>query len=106
MSVTHQQAFTMGTLGGGHVLGLPVGTVESGYKADFVGIATSDLSMRPIFESGEQILPNIVYSMQPSAIQSVVVGGKLCVKNGKLVNVSEANIIDAVQKVMRKFEAV
>ncbi|CUH95993.1 hypothetical protein P22_2081 [Propionispora sp. 2/2-37] len=104
MSVTHQQAFAMGTAGGADVLGLPVGGIQAGYKADFVGISTQDLSMRPISRSGEQILPNIVYSLQPTAIHSVVVNGKTCVKDGKLVTVPEKTILQAVERVMEKFE--
>jgi len=104
MSVTHQQAFAMGTIGGATVLDLPVGSIQTGHKADFVGISTADLSMRPISRSGEQLLPNIVYSMQPTAIRSVVVDGRVCVRDGKLLTVTEQAILQAVERVMDKFE--
>jgi 5-methylthioadenosine/S-adenosylhomocysteine deaminase len=105
MTVNHRQAFAMGTSGGATVLNLPIGTIRPGAKADLVGVAATDLSLQPISRSGEQILPNIVYAMQPTAVKSVMVNGRICFHNGKLTGVSESKIIAAVQKTMRKFEA-
>lgn len=104
MAVTHRQAFQMGTSGGAEVLGLPVGCLEVGKKADFIGISTADLSMQPISETGEQILPNIVYSMQTTAIKTVVVNGQACVSDGNLNLVTEKSVIQGVQRVMNKFK--
>jgi len=61
--------------------------------------------MQPISESGEQILPNIVYSMQPDAIVRVVVDGKLTVKEGVLINISEEEVIEGVKKTMSDIRA-
>lgn len=104
MSVNYKDAFKMGTEDGGKLLQLPVGKIEVGYKADFVGINMLDMSMQPISESAEQILPNIVYSMQPNAIEKVVVNGRLTVNNGKLNTVSENEIVKKVQKIMKEIE--
>ncbi len=102
LSVNYQQAFDMGTKNGGQLLQLPVGQIAPGYKADFVGIRSRDMSMQPISDSGEQILPNIVYSMQPTAIARVVVDGRLTVADGVLQTVSENEIVDRVQTIMRQ----
>jgi len=105
MSVNYEDAFKMGTENGGKILQMPIGKIEIGYKADFVGIKTDTMSMQPISESGEQILPNIVYSMQPDAIAKVVVDGKLTVSEGKILTVSEDEIVNRVKKIMEEIEA-
>lgn len=102
MCVNYKDAFKMGTENGGILLGLPIGKIEVGYKADFVGIKVNDMSMQPISESGEQLLPNIVYSMQPTAIAKVVINGRLTVDHGTNLIISEEEVIHKVQKIMRE----
>ena len=100
MCINYHDAFAMGTENGGKILGLPVGSIAPKYKADFVGISFNDMSMQPISKSLEQILPNIVYSMQPTAISKVVVNGRLTVNEGHINTIPEDQIIKKVQKVM------
>lgn len=102
LCVNYKEAFKMGTENGGIILGLPIGKIKEGYKADFVGIKMNDMSMQPLSKSGEQILPNIVYSMQPTAVEKVIINGKLTVDQGKNLTVSEEEVIALVQKTMRE----
>lgn len=102
MSVNYKDAFKMGTENGGRLLELPIGKIEAGYKADFVGIDKGDMSMQPISKSGEQIMPNIVYSMQPHAIRKVVVNGRLTVDEGVIHTVSESEIVKRVGQIMEE----
>lgn len=102
MCVNYKDAFTMGTENGGKILDMPIGMLKEGYKADFVGVKIKDMSMQPISESGEQILPNIVYSMQPSAIAKVVVNGQQTVENGTLLGISEERVLEMVQQIMKE----
>jgi len=104
LCVNYKDVFSMGTEIGGKILQLPVGKIEKGYKADFVGINKNDMSMQPIFASGEQIMPNIVYSMQPCAIDHVVVDGKERVGNGNILSVPEKKIVENVQRLMNKLQ--
>lgn len=104
LCVNYKDAFKMGTEYGGDILDLPVGKIEKGYRADFVGIDMNDLSMQPISEHKEQILPNIVYSMQIPAINKVVVNGKLTVDHGKIKTIGEEEIVSRVKKTMRDIE--
>lgn len=104
MCVNYKDVFKMGTEDGGKILQLPVGKIEAGYKADFVGVNMNDMSMQPISDSTEQILPNLVYSMQPTAIEKVVVNGRLTVNGGKLNTVPESEIVKKVQGIMREIE--
>lgn len=102
LAVNYRQVFDMGTEHGADILQLPVGQLEKGYKADFVGLNSQDLSLQPISDSGEQILPNIVYSMQPGAIAHVVVDGAVTVENGELLTVPERKIAADVQTLMNR----
>ncbi len=104
MCVNYKDVFRMGTENGGKILGIPVGKIEKGYKADFVGITAEDLSMQPISESLEQLLPNIVYSMQPSAIRKVMVNGTLTVNYGKNLTIPEEDVIKEVKRVMKELK--
>lgn len=102
MCVNYTQAFDMGTKNGGKLLGLPIGEIKQGYKADFVGIDTNDFSMMPISENLEQMLPNIVYSMEPTAISAVVTNGVATVENGELVQIQESQIKAKVRETMTR----
>ncbi|MDD9148919.1 amidohydrolase family protein [Sporolactobacillus sp. CQH2019] len=104
LAVNYKQVFDMGTVNGGEILQLPIGKLQAGYKADFVALNSKDLSMQPITQNYEQILPNIVYSMQPNAIDYVVVDGKVTVKKGKILTVPEHRIVEKVENLMNGLE--
>lgn len=104
MCMNYKDAFLMGTKNGAEILDLPVGEIKEGCKADLVAIRTDVMSMQPISESGEQLLPNIVYSMQPDAIAKVMVDGKLTVDNGSLLNIPESQVVDMVNKTISEVD--
>lgn len=104
MCLNYKESFDMGTKNGGQILDLPVGEIKVGYKADFVAIKTNVMSMQPISESKEQLLPNIVYSMQPDAITKVVVNGRITVDDGKLLNIPEEKVVEMVCKTMKDID--
>ncbi|RYM06377.1 amidohydrolase [Sporolactobacillus sp. THM7-7] len=100
LAINFKQVFDMGTSVGGDILQLPIGRIKVGYRADFVALNKNDLSMQPISHSFEQVLPNIVYSMQPGAIDYVVVNGETRVKKGKILTIPESKIVHDVQNLM------
>src|SRR5205814_3720943 len=73
-AVTAAQAFEMGTSAGAEALGLPVGEIAVGKRADLVALDLLDLSLWP----PAHLLQNVVYAMSPRAIHEVWVGGELC----------------------------
>ena len=105
LCVNYEQAFQMGTENGGLLLNFRIGKIEEGYKADLVGIDLEDLSMMPLSDSLEQMLPNIVYSMEPTAIRTVMVAGKPTVKDGQLITVSEREISRRVKETMKRLNS-
>lgn len=104
MCVNYKDVFDMGTKIGAEILDLPVGEIKAGLEADFNGIDFDAISMQPISKSLEQVLPNIVYSMQPEAIKKVVVAGRLTVDEGKIITVPEEKIVEDVRKIMAELE--
>ncbi|SDZ35411.1 5-methylthioadenosine/S-adenosylhomocysteine deaminase [Evansella caseinilytica] len=99
--VDAQQVFQMGTKTGGQLLKLEVGELRAGYKGDFVTLDLADLSLAPKTE----LLANIVYSMQPTAIKDVAVDGKIIVREGKLQTVSEKKLVRRVEQLLETWSA-
>ncbi|MNM10255.1 8-oxoguanine deaminase [compost metagenome] len=89
-----EQVYHMGTRAGGELLRLPVGEIAAGMAADFLSVDLGDLSLLP----GGTVLPQVVYSMQPTAIRDVVVGGRTIVQDGKLQTVRESEIARRVNE--------
>lgn len=102
--ISTQQAFDMGTINGARLLDLPAGEITEGALADFVGLNLSNISLQPLYEDYEQLLPNIVYSMQPDAIANVVVNGVTTVSNGRILTVPEETIVGDVHELMKKIK--
>ena len=99
--VRASDTFAMGTKNGGHLLRLPIGSLEPGYAADFVGIRTDDLSLQPF---APNLLPfHLVYSLQPSAIERVIVHGKEVVRDGAIQTVNQEKIRALVEKAVSKW---
>lgn len=106
LCVNYEQAFEMGTRNGAELLGFDTGEIKEGLEADFVGIDLDDLSMMPVSENLEQVLPNVVYSMEPHAIKTVMVGGKATVLDGQLQLVAEDEIRERVRDTMNRFARI
>ncbi|WKB34731.1 amidohydrolase family protein [Terrilactibacillus sp. S3-3] len=104
LAVTIQDVFKMGTSQGAEILDIPAGEIKIGYLADFVLLKMNDFSMQPISGSAEQILPNIVYSLQPSAISKVVVNGEERVRDGAVLSLPEGETIQKVVQLMNRLE--
>ena len=81
-------AFELGTAAGGRVLGLPVGRIARGFRADLVALDLADLSLQPLDTLDRQV----VNSMQATAIARVMVGGEIVVELGKPTKVDPAEI--------------
>jgi 5-methylthioadenosine/S-adenosylhomocysteine deaminase len=80
-------AFEMATIEGARALHMEkeIGSLETGKKADF-DILTMDVpNAVPMFD----VYSQIVYALKASEVQTVVVGGKTLLKNGRLLTVDE-----------------
>jgi 5-methylthioadenosine/S-adenosylhomocysteine deaminase len=61
--------------------------------------------MQPLSSSMEQLLPNIVYSMQPSAIQSVVVNGRQVYSSGDFLTIKKSRVLLKIKDTMEHFQS-
>jgi len=94
-AIDAETVFHLGTAGGGDVLGLPIGRIAPGCKADLVALDLDDISLCP----PHNLLKNIVYSMSPTAIRRVMVGGRLVWAGGELLTFPLARIRRLVETV-------
>jgi Cytosine deaminase and related metal-dependent hydrolases len=78
-----KEIVALATIGGAKTLGLDqqVGSLEVGKKADIVLVETDSVNMFPIFDAYSAL----VYSANPSNVQSVWVNGQQLVANKQLV---------------------
>ena len=81
----------MATIYGAKALNIDhlVGSVEVGKKADLIIINPNTINMLPLYD----YYAAIVYSMLPNNIEHVLVNGKSVVRDSKLVNVRESEVI-------------
>jgi 5-methylthioadenosine/S-adenosylhomocysteine deaminase len=84
-------ALEMATIEGARALHMEkqIGSLESGKKADFVILTLDVPNAVPMYD----VYSQIVYALKASEIQTVVVGGKTLLKDGKLLTVDEAAAI-------------
>ncbi|MGL4208227.1 MAG: guanine deaminase [Candidatus Adiutrix sp.] len=81
-AIDFRLAFWLATVGGGQVLGLPVGKLASGYAFDALVIEVnkplSPLKIWPDLDSFDDILQKIIYNATPQDIVQTWVAGQLC----------------------------
>jgi 5-methylthioadenosine/S-adenosylhomocysteine deaminase len=77
-----REALKMATLNGAKALGLDsiIGSLETGKRADLLIIDTNNTFMQPIYD----YYSAIVYSMNSSCIESVLVDGKVVMEEKKM----------------------
>lgn len=98
-SLCAENVFTMGTESGGKVLGLPIGKIGPGYKADFVTVSLDRLELHPL----QNLAKNLVYSFSDTVIEDVFVEGKKVLSHGEMVTVPERDIVQQVRRVTEKW---
>ena len=83
----------MATIGGARALNLDkkIGSIEVGKIADLVIFETDSINMQPIYD----YYSVLVYSANPSNVDTVIVNGKILVENKKLVQAN--NNPDAIR---------
>lgn len=95
------RALRMATIEGAQAVGLgeSVGSLEVGKQADFIAIGLNCPSMQPIYTYPmRNIVPNLVYSARGWEVDLSVVNGKIIMKNQKLINVNEDEVLSKIKK--------
>ena len=76
-----------------------VGSLEPGKQADFIAVDLDTTSMMPVYTYPmRNIVPNLVYSARGREVVLSVVAGKVIMRDQKLLNVDEQQLIEEVKK--------
>jgi len=91
-----QEVVDMATINGAKVLGMDklIGSLEKGKSADLLII---DLKRPEIYPIYKNIYSSIVYSMNSSAVNTVIINGKIVMDNRKVLNIDENKVLEQVK---------
>jgi len=101
------EAFEMATIRGAQALHLDreIGSIEVGKRADIAVIERDDLHQIPLYN----IYSDLVYATKAADVLTVVINGKIVMRDRKLLTLDEAAIKDSArvfrEKVMKSLEA-
>ena len=90
---TAEEAFRLGTAGGGEVLDLPIGEIAPGRLGDLVALDLGHPSLHP----PNALMKNVVYALSPQAITDVWVHGRRVVQVGRLATLDEPDLLREVR---------
>jgi 5-methylthioadenosine/S-adenosylhomocysteine deaminase len=96
-----EEAFRLGTAGGGEVLELPVGDIAPGRLGDLVALDLGHPSLNP----PSALMKNVVYALSPQAVTDVWVHGRRVVENGQIVTLDEAALLRDVRELTQGWGA-
>ena len=88
--VTAEQAFEMATIRGARALHMEkeIGSLEKGKRADFVVVDLDALNQTPFFN----IYSDLVYATKATDVRTVVIEGRVVMRDRKLLTLNEATI--------------
>ena len=98
--ITASQALDMATFNGARALGIDSGELAVGKKAD---IALLDLG-RTAFSPRNDLVSALCYSANGSEVDTVIVDGKVAVKDGKPVNIDMRSLFEETERITQKFK--
>lgn len=92
-----KEVVRMATIGGAEALGMKskIGSIEKGKYADLSIIDLNKSHLTPIYN----IYSHIVYSMNASDVQSVIINGKIVMENNKIITIDEQKVIDDINNI-------
>ena len=95
LAVSAKDALSMATLNGAQALGIAqeAGSLEIGKRADFIIVSNNQLHSVPIFDP----IDHLVFAASHKDVRDVYVAGEQVVKDGKLVNVDQGEIVEKVR---------
>jgi 5-methylthioadenosine/S-adenosylhomocysteine deaminase len=93
----------MATIEGARALHMEkeIGSLEAGKKADFVILNLDVPNAVPMYD----VYSQIVYALKASEVETVVVGGKTLLENGKLLTVDEAKAMAKAKEYAKQVQA-
>ena len=100
---TSAEIFSMGTSESATLLGFSkVGRLEPGYKADIVFLDRENLNYVPL----NNFLTQLVFCENGSAVDSLMIGGRLVLDHGRLTTVNVEKVIKDVERAVDRLRQV
>jgi 5-methylthioadenosine/S-adenosylhomocysteine deaminase len=96
-------AVEMATIEGAHALHMEkeIGSLEAGKKADLILIGLDAPNAVPMYE----VYAQIVYALKASDVETVVIGGRVVMRDRKVLTVNESEVIAKAREYGKKVEA-
>jgi 5-methylthioadenosine/S-adenosylhomocysteine deaminase len=87
------RALRLATIDGAKAMGLngEIGSLETGKRADVTILRLDGLHSAP---RSADVISAIVYSSQAADVQTVIIGGEIAMRDGKLLTMDEQQVID------------
>ena len=94
------EALHVATRGSARVFGLPddLGAVEPGYLADVIVVDLGGVHHQPL----HSVTASLVYNMQPADVQTVIINGRVVMRDRQLLTLDKAEIIAQVRAGMER----
>jgi cytosine/adenosine deaminase-related metal-dependent hydrolase len=101
--ISPYQALELATIGSARAMLLEeeIGTLEPGKKADVILLDLMRPEMIPWHE--DNLLANVVYSATGNIVHTVIVDGRVVVRDGEILTVDEREVLRAMQKEAPRF---
>ncbi len=89
------EVLRMATIEGAQAIGLgnEIGSLEAGKQADLIVVDLTALNLSPVLDAPvRNIVPNLVYAASGHEVKTVMVAGRVLVRDGRVLTVDEAGI--------------
>jgi 5-methylthioadenosine/S-adenosylhomocysteine deaminase len=96
-AIPAQRALRMATIEGAKAMGLgdEIGSLEVGKRADLIVVSLEKMHLVP---QPREIVSGLVYSAEASDVETVVIDGRLVMKNRELLTMNEREVMNDSQK--------
>jgi len=93
----------MATIDGARALHMEkeIGSIEAGKKADFVLISLNEPNAVPMYD----VYAQIAYSLKGSDVDTVVIGGRVVMRDRKLLTIDEAKVLEKAREYGKSVKA-
>jgi 5-methylthioadenosine/S-adenosylhomocysteine deaminase len=92
-AITAEQALRFATIDGARALGLDaeIGSLEVGKRADIIAIDVTSIHTTPAYKD---LTSTLVYAAEANDVVSVMIDGKLLMRDGKLCTIDERDVVN------------
>ena len=103
LALNAKSVVEMATIDGARALHMEkeIGSLEPGKKADFILIGLDAPNAVPMYD----VYAQLAYALKGSDVETVIIGGRVVMRDKKLLTVDEAAVIAKAREFKNKIEA-